>query len=344
MAANGYRTAALACTLAGIAVAAFSTRRGAGAARAPEAPAMPEAPYLTARRARPALHALPAMPESPASAGAGHLDPPDHIEVARRCNHSASLLALSVLTDSAMEHYRGSFENPAMFAPLVASALTLAASLHGGADANARRHRVRHALYILAGATGAAGGAFHLYNVAKRPGGFSWQNLFHAAPLGAPGALFAAGALGIFGERLRDADGRDPRVAGMPAGRALALLTGIGLFGTVLEVGLLHFRGAFQHRAMYTPVTVPPVAATLLVNAALARPRERLWTRLWLRLTAALGFIGCGFHARGIARRQGGWRNWSQNLFAGPPLPAPPGFSALALAGLAALRLRRREK
>jgi hypothetical protein len=50
------------------------------------------------------------------------------------------------------------------------------------------------------------------------------------------------------------------------------------------------------------------------------------------------------FHARGIARHQGGWRNWSQNLFSGPPLPAPPGFSALALAGLAALRLRASEK
>jgi hypothetical protein len=46
------------------------------------------------------------------------------------------------------------------------------------------------------------------------------------------------------------------------------------------------------------------------------------------------------FHARGIARQMGGWRNWSQNVLAGPPLPAPPGFSALALAGRAALALR----
>jgi hypothetical protein len=35
----------------------------------------------------------------------------------------------------------------------------------------------------------------------------------------------------------------------------------------------------------------------------------------------------------------GGWRNWTQNIQAGPPLPAPPSFSGLALAGLAALRL-----
>jgi hypothetical protein len=39
----------------------------------------------------------------------------------------------------------------------------------------------------------------------------------------------------------------------------------------------------------------------------------------------------------------GGWRNWQQNVVDGPPLPAPPSFSALAIAGLAALRLRERD-
>jgi hypothetical protein len=35
----------------------------------------------------------------------------------------------------------------------------------------------------------------------------------------------------------------------------------------------------------------------------------------------------------------GGWRNWNQNILNGPPLPAPPSFTGLALAGLAALSL-----
>ena len=35
----------------------------------------------------------------------------------------------------------------------------------------------------------------------------------------------------------------------------------------------------------------------------------------------------------------GGWRNWSQNVLNGPPLPAPPSFTGLSLAGLAALNL-----
>jgi hypothetical protein len=60
---------------------------------------------------------------------------------------------------------------------------------------------------------------------------------------------------------------------------------------------------------------------------------------LWLRFTALMGVIGVGFHAIGVARNMGGWRNWTQNLQAGPPLPAPPSFTGLALAGLAALGL-----
>jgi hypothetical protein len=46
---------------------------------------------------------------------------------------------------------------------------------------------------------------------------------------------------------------------------------------------------------------------------------------------------------RGIARQMGGWRNWSQNVLSGPPLPAPPSFTALAIAGLAATALAERE-
>ncbi|VXC81488.1 conserved membrane hypothetical protein [Burkholderia sp. 8Y] len=267
-----------------------------------------------------------------------------HIDTARTFNHSSALLALSVLADSAMEHYRGSFDNPAMYTPLVVSTLSLLAGLHGGSDREPARHRVRDSVYLGAALAGIAGTGFHLYNITKRPGGWSWHNLFYAAPIGAPTALLLSGALGAVSERLRDEPAHEPRLFGMPAGQALALVTSAGLVGTLGEVALLHFRGSFQNPVMYAPIVIPPVASALLLNTALAAPRERPFTRLWLRITTALGFIGVGFHARGVARNRGGWRNWSQNLFNGPPLPAPPSFSALALAGLAALRLRETEK
>jgi hypothetical protein len=106
------------------------------------------------------------------------------------------------------------------------------------------------------------------------------------------------------------------------------------------EVGLLHFRGAYHDPFMYLPVTIPPVTAALMGHAALGPThRRRPVIRFFLRLTAALGLAGVGFHVFGVARNRGGWRNWSQNLLNGPPIPAPPSFTGLALAGLAALGL-----
>ena len=330
---SSQRVLGLLCTLAGAAAVTSLVARNGGTTSARSGMLSTVASGL-----KPQPRVLEALQDAHAPASLAH------IQAARSFNQSSALLALSVLTDSAMEHYRGSFNNPAMWAPLVVASLSLAAGLHGGNDQRSQTHRVRQAIYSGAAATGVAGAGFHLYNVTKRPGGWCWNNLFHAAPLGAPFALLLCGALGAAAERLRDEPAHEPQLLGMPAGRALGLLVAAGLIGTVGEVGLLHFRGAFQHRAMYAPVSVPPVAAALLAQAALGAPRERWFTRLWLRVTAVLGFAGAGFHARGIARRQGGWRNWSQNLFAGPPLPAPPSFSALALAGLAAMKLRETEK
>jgi hypothetical protein len=92
---------------------------------------------------------------------------------------------------------------------------------------------------------------------------------------------------------------------------------------------------------MFIPVTVPPGAALVMSEVALgSKFRNRVFSRWWLRLTAALGLAGVGFHAYGVHRNMAGWRNWRQNLLNGPPLPAPPSFTALALAGLAALSLR----
>jgi hypothetical protein len=259
--------------------------------------------------------------------------------VARQLNGGASVLAFAVLTDSGLEHHRGLYFNRFMYVPLVVSTMTLGVSLHGIRDEGNTLHRFRDAVYRLAGLTGLAGTGFHLYNLHKRPGRYAFQNLFYGAPIGAPFALLLAGLLGVAGERVRDA-GEEPELAGIPEGRALAGVTAAGLLGTVGEVALFHFRGAYHDPFMFLPVTVPPLAAVGMAVAALdGRPTRRPFTRWMLRVTAALGVAGVGFHVYGISRDMGGWRNWSQNLLNGPPLPAPPSFAGLALAGLAALRL-----
>jgi hypothetical protein len=113
------------------------------------------------------------------------------------------MLAFSVLADSAVEHYRGSFQNRVMYAPLAVAGLTLAACLFGRLDPRAQKHDVRDTIYASAAATGVAGLGFH-YNILKRPGAWSWLNAFFAAPIGAPMALALAGFLGRGAERVRD--------------------------------------------------------------------------------------------------------------------------------------------
>lgn len=218
-----------------------------------------------------------------------------------------STLGAAVLLDSALEHYRGSFRDPFMVAPLAAaSALLLSRSKRTS---------------LAAIATGAFGLLFHSWNILKRPGRVSFTNLFYAAPIGAPAALILAGATNL-----------------LSSPRALGTVAAVGLAGTAAEAALLHFRGAFHNPVMWVPVTLPPVAALALARdllAGVARPV----TAALLTTSVLIGLTGAGFHAWGIHRESGGWHNWRQNLLAGPPLPAPPAFTGLALIGLAALLL-----
>jgi hypothetical protein len=279
---------------------------------------------------------------APAKLDRSRTEPPTAIVIAaRRLNRAAGTIATSVLIDSAMEHYRGNFHNKAMWTPIVTSLLSIAVSAHGLADRRHRAHSIRDGVYAAAGIVGLVGTGFHIFNVTKKVGGFGWQNLFYSAPLGAPAAMSLSGLMGFLAERVRDnrPEG-EPCVFGLPAARVVAAMTGLSLLGTTAEAGLLHFRGAFHNPAMLLPVTMPPAAAGLLANAA-AGPAgaQRTASKVWLAATAAMGIAGVGFHAYGVSRGMGGWRNWRQNAFAGPPLPAPPSFTGLALAGLAALAL-----
>ncbi len=260
----------------------------------------------------------------------------DRARPGRAVDWAAALLSALALADSGLEHYRGSFHNKTMYLPLGVAAVTLAACLRGAAPRPTESGPGEAVVSALAVATGIVGTGFHLYNVGKRPGGFSWLNLFYAAPLGAPATLSMAGLLHALAARIRA--GRKS-AGGAPIGAALAALVSAGLLGSSLEAALLHYRGAFQNRAMFIPVTVAPVAGGVLGAAALRPAGKHPVARWLLRIVAATGVIGMGFHAWGIRRAMGGWRNWSQNLLNGPPLAAPPAFIALAAAGLAALGL-----
>ena len=120
----------------------------------------------------------------------------------------------------------------------------------------------------------------------------------------------------------------------------MAALTGLGMLGTVAEAGLLHFRGAYHDPAMFLPVTLPPVGAGLLLNMALGRTRQGSLVHPLVAApdrrcsdwpaSASIPWASPATWAAGATGAE---------LLNGPPLPAPPSFTGLALAGLAALGL-----
>ena len=194
-------------------------------------------------------------------------------------------------------------------------------------------------IHAASAAIGTAGLGFHTYNILRQVGGLRWGTVLYQAPIGAPGALMIAGALGAAGQALAQghlALGPVPLLSG----RVLAATCAFGIAGTAAEAALLHFRGAYHNPVMWAPVTLTPLAALTLARAALSG-RVSWITTAALAVTAALGLAGVGFHAYGISRNMGGWRNWRQNLLAGPPLPAPPAYTGLAIAAFGALLLMR---
>jgi hypothetical protein len=255
-----------------------------------------------------------------------------NLRAAEALGAGAAILCLSVALDSGIEHYRGEFKNRAMFVGPTMAALGLAAASWIAFRPHDARKNLPRIAFATVGVTGLIGLGFHTYNILKRPGELDALNLFYGAPLGAPAALTLVGLYGVIaGEMLGDRDYVRTRLPRHTAG-----LIAFSLLGTIAEAGLLHFRGNFQNPVMFAPVTVPPLAA-ITIGAAMFTPRAAAIAEPLLKATAVLGIAGPLFHAYGIHRNMGGWRNWSQMILQGPPLPAPPAFLGIAVAGLGIL-------
>jgi hypothetical protein len=268
----------------------------------------------------------------------------------------AALLATSVLADSTIEHYKGSYQKPEMTIAPPAAAITLVTAV--ATALSSRLLRCKAAVFSAAIVTGLIGTGFHARNILRRPGGLTLNNVFYRAPFGAPAALALAGAGGVgavLAQRasrprkgsLRSYQSRlaDAHVARTRVGTGMSWLTASGLFGLTAEVGLLHFRGAFHNPLMWAPIVCLPASAVAMLAAgeeprlsSAGANRAAHWA---LGTTSFLAIAGTGLHAWGVGRGMGGWRNWTQNLFAGPPVAAPPSLAGIALLGFSALDLLR---
>jgi hypothetical protein len=123
--------------------------------------------------------------------------------------------------------------------------------------------------------------------------------------------------------------------------RSLSGLTAFAAVVTTAEVYVEHYSASFGNKMMWSPIVVtPPV-----VVAGIAGVFSRRWAKTVLPVASAVygltGLAGEYYHARGVARKPGGWRLWSYNVPMGPPIAAPGLMSIVGGMGLLAAVLRR---
>jgi hypothetical protein len=127
--------------------------------------------------------------------------------------------------------------------------------------------------------------------------------------------------------------------------RSLALTAGLSTVPLAFEIYLEHYKASFGDRWEWTPIALTP--PLLAAGVAGALPGGERAARRALPVAGALyalnGAIGTVLHARGVARRPGGFREPTYNLVMGPPLLAPG--SLVLVGGIAMIAaLMRRER
>jgi len=123
--------------------------------------------------------------------------------------------------------------------------------------------------------------------------------------------------------------------------RSLSGLSAVGAVVTCLEIWMEHDRASFGNKMMWWPVALTPVAAAAGVGGFFSRRLAKTALPLTSALVVANGLQGTYLHARGVAQRPGGWKQWRYNAEMGPPVMAPLLVTVVGGMGLLAAVLRR---
>lgn len=123
---------------------------------------------------------------------------------------------------------------------------------------------------------------------------------------------------------------------GWNADRAALLFTALLYLGLWVQLTLMHWAGAFKHRAMWGPVLMTPLFAAAAVVGAVTRTGVFGWgVAIVLAIGVVEGLIGVFFHVRGITMQIGGFS--LRNVLAGPPPVLPAAYALVGVLGLGAL-------
>jgi hypothetical protein len=123
--------------------------------------------------------------------------------------------------------------------------------------------------------------------------------------------------------------------------RSLSALTAAGAAVTAVEIFFEHDRASFGNRMMWIPVALGPIGALAGVAGVVDQRMAKTVLPIVSATIVANGVQGTYLHARGIAQRPGGWREFRFNMETGPPLLAPLLVTMVGGMGLVATVLRR---
>jgi hypothetical protein len=252
-----------------------------------------------------------------------------------------ALFTLALLSEAFLGHYRSGFAVRMQYSPFVVGlalvgALVLAVVAPGF---DWTLPAMRTTAWLAIGLSIAGVGFHYYYGIIEKPGGHRWllHHLMYHAPLLAPLGLAVAGAMTLVAAASFSATSW---LGLAPPPRATAIVVAAALLGLTLQVGVLHYRGAFKNPVMYAPLVISFGAASGAVwhlcapSPTSARVYE---SSLWI--VFLLGFSGWGWHLRGLDRMMGGLYVALPNLLEGPPPIAPLLFALLAAQGIVGEKL-----
>lgn len=125
--------------------------------------------------------------------------------------------------------------------------------------------------------------------------------------------------------------------------RTLSVFTGVGAAITAAEIFFEHDKASFGDPWMWAPVVLGPVGVVAGFAGGANATAARTMLPLASTIILANGLQGVYLHARGIAQKPGGFRNFRYNMEMGPPLLAPLLVTLVGGMGLVATVLRREQ-
>lgn len=125
--------------------------------------------------------------------------------------------------------------------------------------------------------------------------------------------------------------------------RSLSGLTAAAAVVTTTEIYIEHYSASFGDKWMWSPIVVTPPVVAAGIAGVFSRRAAKRWLPVTSGVYAANGLAGEYFHARGVARKPGGWNNASYNVPTGPPIAAPGLMAMVGAMGLLAALLRRED-